>query len=199
MTTNPRVGFQGEHGAFSEEAALRLLGQGIQLVPCRDFKVLFSAIGTGAADLIVAPIENTIAGPIAAVRDLLASSGLCVVEDLLLPISLHLLGTPGARLEEIQRAQSHPVALAQCERFFRRHPAILPVAADDTAGSVRAIMEAGDPACAAIAGNHAAKIYGASVLLEHIEDRRKNYTRFVFLARSLEAFRALAILSSTPA
>jgi prephenate dehydratase len=143
------------------------------------------------------PIENTVAGIIHPAHDFLLASGLSVIDDMLLPIRQNVIDLPGASLGQIASAESHPVALAQCERFFRRHPTIARVTAADTAGSVRAIMQAGNPARAAIGSKRAADIYGAQLLLEGIDDVRENYTRFLLLAPSVEAFRALAMPSST--
>jgi prephenate dehydratase len=197
MSANPRVAFQGEHGAFSEEAALRLLGPNIAVVPRATLHTLFTAVAEDAAELIVVPIENTVAGILHPAHDFLMASGLSVIDDMLLPIRQNVIGLPGASLGRIASAESHPVAVGQCECFFRRHPTIARVTAADTAGSVRAITQAGNPARAAIGSKRAADIFGAQLLLQGIDDVRENYTRFLLLAASAEASRALAILSST--
>jgi prephenate dehydratase len=182
LTRGPRVAFQGERGAFSEEAALRLLGEEIRLVPCRSFKSLFAAITEDAADYLLAPIENSLAGSVHQAYDLLLESPLHITGEVIIPIRHCLIGCPGASLDSIKRVQSHPVALAQCTDFFAAHPQIRPLVAEDTAGSVAQILKRGDRACAAIAGRRAAEIYGGLILLEHLEDHRENYTRFVLLA-----------------
>lgn len=184
--TAPRVAFQGERGAFSEEAAVKLLGENIQLVPRPTFEALYSAIDKRAADFILAPIENSLAGSVYRSYDLLIASGLHIRAEVVIPIVHCLIGMPGARLESINQVASHPVALAQCERFFAGHPAIRRVTAEDTAGSVREVMRAGDPARAAIASRRAAEVYGAKILLEHLEDHKENYTRFLLLAPSAQ-------------
>jgi prephenate dehydratase len=183
---NQRVAFQGEAGAFSEEAAIRLLGKEIDTVPRPTFEALFSSVKDGIADYALAPIENSLAGSVHRSYDLLLESHLQVVREVILPITHNLIGTADAALEDIESVESHPVALAQCEKFFRMHPQILRVPALDTAGSVREIILAGDPSRAAIAGKRAAEIYGGKVILEHIEDHRENYTRFLLLAASPE-------------
>jgi prephenate dehydratase len=181
-TRIPRVAFQGERGAFSEEAAVRLLGENIEAVPRPSFDALFSAIADGAADYALAPIENTLAGSVYRSYDLLLESHLHIVGEVIHPIALHLIGTPDAALDRLSTVESHPVALAQCEHLFRAHPQLLRVASLDTAGSVRAAIAANDPSRAAIAAKRAAEIYGGKILLEHIEDHRENYTRFLLLA-----------------
>jgi prephenate dehydratase len=181
-----RVAFQGERGAFSEEAAVKLLGEDIQLIPRTTFEALYSSILDGVADYILAPIENSLAGSVHRSYDLLISSGLHIQAEVVIPIAHYLIGVPGATFERITQVSSHPVALAQCERFFASHPAIKRVATDDTAGSVREVMAAGDPTRAGIASKRAAKVYGAQILRERLEDHPENYTRFLLLATSAE-------------
>jgi len=181
---NARVAFQGERGAFSEEAAVKLLGEEIVLVPQPTFEATFAAVGDGLADYILTPIENTLAGSVHRAFDLLVESGLSIIGEVVIPISMNLIAPPGAVFERIAVVESHPVALAQCERFFSAHPRLKRVAAEDTAGSVREVMLAGDPARAAIASRRAAEIYGGTILREHLEDDPQNYTRFLFLSTS---------------
>jgi len=181
-----RIAFQGERGAFSEEAAVKLLGEDIELVPRATFEALYSSIQDGAADYILAPIENSLAGSVHRSYDLLISSGLHIQAEVVIPIAHYLIGLPGATFERITQVSSHPVALAQCERFFASHPNIKRVATDDTAGSVREVMAAGDATKAGIASKRAAKVYNAQVLREHLEDHPENYTRFLLLATSAE-------------
>jgi prephenate dehydratase len=178
----PRVAFQGERGAFSEEAAVLLLGEEIDLVPRPTFDALYASLREGAADLVLAPVENTLAGTVVASLDLLLESGLQAVGEVILPIVHCLIGTPDATFEQITSVESHPVALAQCERFLRENPQMTRRATLDTAGSVREIIRAGDPTRAAIAGRRAAEIYGGRILREHIEDHAENYTRFLLLS-----------------
>jgi prephenate dehydratase len=181
-----RIAFQGERGAFSEEAAVKLLGEDIQLVPRPTFEALYTSIQDGVADYILAPIENSLAGSVHRSYDLLITSGLHIQAEVVIPIVHNLIGIPGASFERITQVSSHPVALAQCERFFASHPAIKRVATDDTAGSVREAMDAGDATRAGIASKRAAKVYGAVILREHLEDHPENYTRFLLLATSAE-------------
>jgi prephenate dehydratase len=180
----PRVAFQGERGAFSEEAAVKLLGAQIELVPRPTFEALFAAIGDGAADLALAPIENSLVGSIHHSYDLLLESSLHISGEIIIPIEHNLIGCTGASFDLVKTVESHPVALAQCGRFFSAHPHIRRIATEDTAGSVRQVMETGDPTRASIAGRHAANFYGGTILLEHLEDHRENYTRFVLLTAS---------------
>ena len=176
-----RVAFQGERGAFSEEAAVKLLGEDIELVPRPTFEAMFSAISDGAADLILSPIENSLAGSVHRCYDLLLETKLTIIGEVILPITHNLIGPQGAKLDQVRTVQSHPVALAQCTRFFEAHPDIQRVVAEDTGGSVREVVQSGDPSRAAIASRRAAQIYGGAILQEHLEDHRENYTRFLLL------------------
>ena len=184
-----RVAFQGERGAFSEAAAVQLLGEGIQTVPRATFDATFRAIIEEAADALLVPVENTLAGSVVRVYDLLLESPLEICGETILPIEHHLMGYPGAKLEEIRSVASHPMALAQCERFFATHATLKRVPAEDTAGSVREMMERRDKSGASIAGRRASTHYGAVILQEGIQDNVENFTRFVLLLPPAEAKR----------
>jgi len=181
-----RVAFQGEPGAFSEAAALRLLGEEIVLVPRPTFETLFTAISEHAADQILAPIENSLAGFVHACFDQLLDSNLYVSAEVIIPISHYLIGCPGSSFESIRSVESHPVALEQCRRFLETNPQIRRVVADDTAGSVASVIAAGDITRTAIAGQRAAERYGGVILREHLEDSSENYTRFFLLSTAAE-------------
>ena len=156
VAKNTRVAFQGERGAFSEEATVKLLGSEVALVPLPTFEAAFGAIAEGKADYILAPIENSLAGPVYRSFDLLVEGPLTIGARII-PIVHSLIGPPGGRFEEVAIVESHPVALAQCERFFSAHPLLKRIATDDTAGSVREIVQAGDRKRAAIASKRAAE------------------------------------------
>jgi prephenate dehydratase len=182
-----RVAFQGEPGAFSEAAAIQLLGEAITTVPCATFDAAFRAIRDGAADALLAPVENSLAGSVVRVFDLLMGSGLRIVAETILPIEMQLIAAPGSSLAEIRSVASHPMALAQCERFFAAHPQWKRVPAEDTAGSVREALASGDKTRAGIAGRRAAEHYKGVILAENIQDDAENYTRFVLLVPESEA------------
>ena len=182
-----RVAFQGEPGAFSEAAAIQLLGEAISTVPRATFEAAFSAIPEGGADALLAPVENSLAGSVVRVFDLMMENGLAIVAETILPIQMQLIGAPGSSLAEIRSVASHPMALAQCERFFAAHPQWKRVPAEDTAGSVREALARGDKTSAAIAGRRAAEHYKGVILAENIQDNAENYTRFVLLVPENEA------------
>ncbi|HKJ01009.1 MAG TPA: prephenate dehydratase [Longimicrobiales bacterium] len=180
MTT---VAIQGELGAFSHEAALRLLGEPEHVLACRTFEDLFDAVVSGHADLGIVPVENTLAGSVQRAMDLLVEHPLHAVGETRVPIRLCLAAPPDTELADLRTVASHPVALQQCLRFFRAHPHLAPAAAYDTAGSVKELMEGGAAWDAAVGSALAARLYGAEILAENIEDHEHNYTRFLAVAR----------------
>src|SRR5947209_7407875 len=138
-----RVAFQGEAGAFSEAAAVQLLGEKITTVPRPTFDATFRAISDGLADALLVPVENSLAGSVVRVYDLLLESNLVIVAETILRIEHQLIGCPGASVGDIRSVSSHPVALAQCERFFLSHLDLKLVAAEDAAGRVREVLARG--------------------------------------------------------
>lgn len=182
LTQKSRIAFQGEHGSFSEEAVWGILGEDVQTVPCQTFEDLYRAIDEQKADYILTPLENSLVGSVHRCYDLLLNSSLNIIAEIVLPISHFLVACKETEFENIKTVESHPVALAQCERFFAAHTDLQGIAADDTAGSVKKVVESGDKTRAAIGGRRTAEIYGGKILREHIEDYSENYTRFALLS-----------------
>lgn len=182
LTGQSRVAFLGDRGTFSEEAALGILGEGCRTVSFPTFEELFSAVEDGKADLILAPLENSLIGSVHRCVDLLLDSSLHIIADVILPVSHFLIACEDATMETIRSVESHPAALAQCRRFFAAYPHLKTVTADDTAGSVRRAIESGDVTRAGIGGKRTAEIYGGKILREHLEDNSENYTRFALLS-----------------
>jgi prephenate dehydratase len=182
-----RVAFQGEPGAFSEAAAVQLLGDSVTTVPRSTFDATFAAIKDGSATALLVPVENTLAGSVVRVFDLLLDSELQIVGETILPIEHHLIGCPGAALADIRAVASHPMALAQCARLFNDHPSWKRVPAEDTAGSVREVLARQDKSFAAIAGKRAADHYRGVILAPSVQDDAENFTRFVLLVPAAKA------------
>jgi prephenate dehydratase/chorismate mutase/prephenate dehydratase len=179
----PRVAFQGEPGAFSEEAlAVFFDGDGDPL-PRRDFRAVVDAVEGGEATFGILPVENTLAGGVGGAWDALADSRLEVVGEIIHPIRLFLLGMAGARVAELERILSHPVALAQCTRFLSAHAHAQAVAVHDTAGAAQEVAREGNPRMAAVAPQGAADRYGLAVLQPDLQDRADNQTRFFVVRR----------------
>lgn len=180
----PLVAFQGERGSFSEEAAYKLLGRNIKLLPCETFSAIFQSATSGRAKFCLVPIENTLAGSVYENFDLLQANNLHIVSEVSLRIVHNLIALPGTRRKDVRKVYSHPVALAQCGKFFARNPQIERITYYDTAGSVKMLREQQPPASAAIASRIAAEVYEARILQTHLEDHRENYTRFFLLSKT---------------
>lgn len=176
------IAFQGESGAYSELAALEHFGTKISTLPCESFDAVYESIIGDVATHGMLPFENSLAGSIHRNYDLILRHELHIVSEYHSRVSHCLLGTSGAKLENIERAHSHPQALAQCEHSLTEL-GILPVAEKDTAGSARLIQEWDNPMEAAIASTRAAKVYDLKILRENLEDNPHNYTRFLALTK----------------
>ncbi len=185
MTSERRlsVAIQGERGAFSHQAAIAALGPEIEVISRATFDELFDSVVEGKADRALVPIENSLHGSIHENYDRLKSRPLHIVGETQLRIRQCLIGRPGTSVAMIRRVASHPVALAQCRRFFAERPNVEAVTAYDTAGAVQDLMKGGLTTQGAIASRLAAEIYGGQVLLDGIEDDPENYTRFLLLAK----------------
>ncbi len=184
-----RIAIQGELGSFSHQAALQIEPQAT-LVPCALSPEVFRLIESGEVCAAVIPIENSLAGSVVEHYDLLFQSDVQIERESLLRIRHNLIAVPGSSRDDIRQVLSHPVALAQCRRFFSAHPAMTPTPFYDTAGAVKHIMGLGDPEKAAVASEQAALAYGGKVLAGGIEDNPANYTRF-FLIRPSSKVRPL--------
>jgi 3-deoxy-7-phosphoheptulonate synthase len=177
------VAFQGERGAFGEQAILRHFSEEATALPVAEFKDVFDAVLGGGARFGMVPIENSLTGSIHQNYDLLLQyPDVRIVGEQKIRIVHNLIGLPGARIEDIRRVYSHPQGLAQCARFLDRHPWER-VAYYDTAGAVRFVAETGAKENAAIASEEAARVYGLAILKQGLETSVQNYTRFVVIAR----------------
>ena len=179
------IAFQGERGAFSEEATRKLLGEGVDVLPCQRFEDLFRNLKDGRATGAVVPIENTLAGSVHENYDHLVNFELPIVAETNVRIVHNLIAPKGVGFTKIKRVFSHPVALNQCLDFFAKNPQVEKTTFYDTAGSVKMIVNDGLTDAGAIASAVAAEIYGAHILRRSIESDRRNFTRF-FLLRTPE-------------
>jgi len=180
-----RIAIQGEPGSFSHQAALEMEPQAT-IVPCAYSAEVFKLLENGEVCAAVIPIENSLAGSVVEHFDLLFQSDVLIERESLLRIRHNLIGIPGSSVADIRKVLSHPVALAQCRRFFGEHPLMGPTAFYDTAGSVKHITALGDRETGAIASEQAALAYGGVVLAAGIEDNAANYTRFFLIRRSAQ-------------
>ncbi len=176
------IGFQGEHGAYSEEAIYKQFGRDVKTVPTVSIHEVFNLTEAGAVDLGVVPVENSVEGSINETYDMLLSSNLKVVGEVVLRVVHCLVALRTATLGGIKVVYSHPQALAQCRNFVTSI-GVEPIVTYDTAGSVKMIKEKHLGGAAAIAGERAARIYGLKVLKKGIEDYSTNSTRFLIVSR----------------
>jgi chorismate mutase/prephenate dehydratase len=176
------VAFQGERGAYSEEAAFQYFGQAVHIKPCETVDDVFKAVELGNASSGIVPVENSLEGSISRTYDVLLESRLKVCGETLLRVVHCLIAHPDASLDSIRKVYSHPQALGQCQAFLR-HLNVEAVPTYDTAGSVKMIKEQGIKDGAAIASARAAEIYEMQVLARGIEDNQNNTTRFFILGK----------------
>ena len=180
--TGMRVGFQGEHGAYSEQAIFEHFGHDVQTVPLKTVSDVFRAVKNGDTDGGVVPVENSIGGNIYETYDMLAETGLNIAGAIVLKIEHCLIALKGTKVPDIRTVYSHPQAIEQCREFLTGL-GVKMVGTYDTAGSVRMIKEESLKDSAAIAGERNASLYGLSVIERGIEGNRVNYTRFLIISR----------------
>jgi prephenate dehydratase len=192
MESRPSIGFQGEAGAFSEQAARELFGAAAAPRGYLDFDALVAAVDAGDVTYGLLPCENSIYGPVTRAYDLLLQyENVAIVDETTLAVEQCLIGIPGSTIAGVERVLSHPVALEQCWSFLKSLPKARIEAVDDTAGAVRTIVERAEPAVAAIASRLAAEFYGGTVLAEGIQDEADNATRFLVISRDPAPRRSL--------
>jgi chorismate mutase/prephenate dehydratase len=177
-----KVAFQGERGAFSEDAAIKLFEGDIDFLPCIRLKDVFQAVVEDEVSFGVVPVENSQAGSINETYDLLLTYPLNIFAEAILRISHCLMALPGEKLADVGTIYSHPQALAQCEEFLSQLKVEI-IPAYDTAGSAKMIKEKELRGCAAIASRRAADIYGLEILAPEIETNVDNYTRFFAVSK----------------
>jgi len=195
--TTRKIAYQGEPGAFSHQAIKRWFGD-FTAVPFPTFEAAFAAVTSGACEMGMIPVENSVAGRVSDVHHLLPRSGLKIIGERFLPIEMMLMGVPDARLEDIKVAASHTMALLQCRNALRE----LGITAEifhDTAGAARALSQTREKDRAVIAPEPAAELYGLKILRRNMEDARHNTTRFLILTtedRAHEPSPELACMTS---
>lgn len=177
------VAFQGEAGAYSEQALRNHFGPAAASLPCSDFSGIFDAIHSGRAQRGVLPVENSLAGTVVAAYDQLIDHDLRIQGEAILRVEHCLMAPAGLNLRDIRQVKSHPQALAQCQKTLRRQ-GMEAIAHYDTAGAARDLAAHPEPGTAVIASALAAETYGLEILARHLEDEPLNYTRFFILGLS---------------
>ena len=176
------VAFQGEIGAYSEQAAFNFFGPSVKVKPCESVDNVFKVVEGGEVPFGIVPIENSLEGSISRVYDLLLNSSVKVCGEMELRVVHCLIANPGARVDLIRRVYSHPQALGQCQAFLKHLNCEL-IPTYDTAGSVKMVKEMGIVDGAAIASARAAEIYDMGIIASGIEDNPNNFTRFFILSQ----------------
>ncbi|MEP7213618.1 MAG: prephenate dehydratase domain-containing protein [Acidobacteriota bacterium] len=177
-----RVAIQGIKGSYSEEAAIRLLGDAIDLVECPSFEAAFREAETNGM-LAVIPVRNTIAGRIESTSLLLAKSNFAVRDEIVLGIDHVLAGATNTEFAAVRTVTSHPEALKQCSGFLAENPQISTAFGSDTASSIRDVAAANGRDNAAIGSRRAAEMYGARVLRENVANAIDNRTTFYLIGK----------------
>ena len=180
--SRPKVACQGVPGAFSGEAARRMFPEGdlIFVHSCED---AFEKVSQGECDFAVLPVENSLAGSVGQVYDLLLQYRLMISKACRLPVEQNLLALPGATLDDINEIYSHPQGLAQCKKFCGQLPLARTIPMENTAAAAKMVAALGDIHKAAIASSYCAKIYGLQILSPNIQTAQHNTTRFVAVSR----------------
>jgi prephenate dehydratase len=177
-----KIAFQGEPGAYSEQAVFNYFGHG-ETLPCESFDSVFDSVVLGACEAGLIPIENSLAGSIHQNYDLLLRHDLHITGEYLLRVQHCLIALPGVTKADVQKVISHPQALGQCAAYLRAL-GVKTESVYDTAGSVKMLKESGERTTAAIASRRAAEIYGMQILEEGVEDNAENYTRFLAISKT---------------
>lgn len=177
-----RIAIQGQTGSFHEQVAQAWYGPSATTVPCTTFTEVFDTYERGEADAIVTAVENTLYGSINEVYQRIEECSAPIIGEVKLHIDQMLIGTPSAQLQDITEVYSHPVALAQCRDFLKRHlPAAELIEFYDTAGAVEYVADQGNKHMAAIAGEQAARLHSLPIIKRSVQDHGHNITRFLIL------------------
>ena len=176
---NARVVFQGTEGAYGQAAMRQFFGEDVNCFHVRTFRDAMEAIEEGAADYAVLPIENSTAGPVIEMYDLLDEFENYIVAETILPIVHTLSGLPGTKLSDIQRVYSKTEALMQTSRFLDEHSDWQRISVVNTAIAAKKVLKDQDISQAAVCSAYAAKVHGLEVLVDGINDDADNSTRFI--------------------
>ena len=177
------VAIQGIPGSFHHQVALLNFGDQAHVLPFLTFEEVAKSVATGAADVGIMAIENSIAGAILPNYDLIDRYQLFIHEEYYLPISHHLMALPGQSIADLTEVRSHPMALLQCKAYLSQYPNLRLIDDQDTASVAKRIQEEQLQGVAAIASEIAAASYGLEILAPQIQTVKDNFTRFIFLTQ----------------
>ncbi len=180
QTDTKIISFQGAHGAFSDMAC-RAVYPNLKTLPCADFETAMLAVENGDADLAMIPVDNSLAGRVAAIHQLLPETKLHIISEYFLDVSHNLVATKGTNIEDIKYIRSHVHALPQCRELLKEIGA-QGVVSGDTALAAKEVSQMNDKTVAAISSKLAAEIYGLNILRSDVQDTKNNKTRFLVFA-----------------
>ncbi|MDB4852140.1 prephenate dehydratase [Alphaproteobacteria bacterium] len=175
-----KIAFQGVPGAYSHMAC-QLVKPDMDAVACASFEDMLTQVQEGHAAMAMVPVENSTAGRVADIHHLLPQSGLHIIGEHFQRVNHHLLAPRGSHIENLKTVHSHAQGLAQCRQQIR-HLGLTPIMHADTAGAAKDVAAAGDPSVAAVASRLAAQIYDLEIIIDSLEDDKKNTTRFLIMA-----------------
>ena len=180
LDTSQKIAFQGVPGAYSHMAC-QAVKPNMDAIACGSFEDMLYRVQDGQATLAMVPVENSTAGRVADIHHLLPESGLYIIGEHFQRVNHHLLAPRGSQIDKLKTVHSHAQGLAQCRQHIRKL-GLIPIMHADTAGAAKDVAETGDPSVAAVASRLAAEIYDLDIIIDSLEDDKRNTTRFLVMA-----------------
>lgn len=180
LDTSQKIAFQGVPGAYSHMAC-QAVKPNMDAIACASFEDMLNRVQDGQATLAMVPVENSTAGRVADIHHLLPESGLYIIGEHFQRVNHHLLAPRGSQIKKLKTVHSHAQGLAQCRQHIRKL-GLIPIMHADTAGAAKDVAETGDPSVAAVASRLAAEIYDLDIIIDSLEDDKRNTTRFLVMA-----------------
>ena len=180
LDTPQKIAFQGVPGAYSHMAC-QAVKPNMDAIACASFEDMLNRVQDGQATLAMVPVENSTAGRVADIHHLLPESGLYIIGEHFQRVNHHLLAPRGSQIDKLKTVHSHAQGLAQCRQHIRKL-GLIPIMHADTAGAAKDVAETGDPSVAAVASRLAAEIYDLDIIIDSLEDDKRNTTRFLVMA-----------------
>ena len=180
LDTSQKIAFQGVPGAYSHMAC-QAVKPNMDAIACASFEDMLNRVQDGQATLAMVPVENSTAGRVADIHHLLPESGLYIIGEHFQRVNHHLLAPRGSQIDKLKTVHSHAQGLAQCRQHIRKL-GLIPIMHADTAGAAKDVAKTGDPSVAAVASRLAAEIYDLDIIIDSLEDDKRNTTRFLVMA-----------------
>ena len=180
LDTPQKIAFQGVPGAYSHMAC-QAVKPSMDAIACASFEDMLNRVQDGQATLAMVPVENSTAGRVADIHHLLPGSGLYIIGEHFQRVNHHLLAPRGSQIDKLKTVHSHAQGLAQCRQHIRKL-GLTPIMHADTAGAAKDVAKTGDPSVAAVASRLAAEIYDLDIIIDSLEDDKRNTTRFLVMA-----------------